>query len=323
MSARKSVYLAVFGLSLRDLNDLKEQIKKIIPSSVEIHWSNVAEPKLQALLINENFFETPSIQNLIRTNNVNVLRIISRSGRDSVIEDNILYLPVINSLPLENWLSKNVLDDSQVAQHQPVVEKKTSSESFANKANFIKELLSPQNGRIQVFDRHGQLGIADTRKQIIFTEPARTLKNTDHSLNFTYATMNDSARLREQKQQDLLFWLWSVLWKSPEYLDLAPRDGCLQLKFWPQPEEGFDRRDILRMSACFSEGADIEVVAKHLDIPLERIRQYVAATIAVGFGEMIPKSKAKFSIPSEEQAQKEEAGGIRKFFGSLRRRLGL
>lgn len=135
--------------------------------------------------------------------------------------------------------------------------------------------------------------------------------------------MSDTKSTEGKRQFDLLFWLWTILWKSPDYLELAPKDGYFKLKFWPQPEEGFDRRDILRMSACFSEGADIEVVAKHLDIPLERIRQYVAATIAVGFGEMIPKSKAKFSIPSEEQAQKEEAGGIRKFFGSLRRRLGL
>ena len=97
MEAKKSIYLAVSGLNLRDLNDLKEQIRKIIPNSVNICWSNVAEPKLQALLINETFFDTPYIQNFIKTHNLSVLRIISRSEKNSIIEAEKLYLPIINT----------------------------------------------------------------------------------------------------------------------------------------------------------------------------------------------------------------------------------
>lgn len=167
MEAKKSIYLAVSGLNLRDLNDLKEQIRKIIPNSVNICWSNVAEPKLQALLINETFFDTPYIQNFIKTHNLSVLRIISRSEKNSIIEADKLYLPIINTSPLENWFANNILFDEEVRfleteSYKSPVQVKPQ----VNSAEFFKELLNPSNGLIQLFDRHGRLGIADTRKQI-------------------------------------------------------------------------------------------------------------------------------------------------------------
>lgn len=325
MVAKKSIYLAVFGLSLRDLNDLKEQIRKIIPSSVNICWSNVAEPKLQALLINETFFDTPSIQNIIKTHNLSVLRIISRSEKNSIIEADKLYLPIINTSPLENWFANNILFDEEVRfleteSYKSPVQVKPQ----VNSAEFFKELLNPSNGLIQLFDRHGRLGIADTRKQIFFEDEKRTLKFTDGSLNFTYATMSDAKSTEGKRQFDLLFWLWTILWKSPDYLELAPEDGYFKLKFWPQPEDGFDRRDILRLSACFAEGANISLVSEHVDISHDRVRQYMIATILVGFGNMSNKADAKFTIPEVSKVLGgEEVGMVRKFFGGLRRRLGL
>lgn len=320
MSFKKSINIAIFGLSLRTLNDLKEQVQKAIPHDISINWTNVSEPDLNALLINDLFFDTPSIQNLIKTNHITVLRLITKSDKNSVIENENLYLPVINSTPLQSWFNEHVLNRTQDNNLLEKPKFKVTQDN-SDKQKFLEELLNPLNGKIQIFDNNGQLGLADARAQWFWSDPHRIQQNTDYALNFTYATMSDSVKMAKVKHQDLKFWLWNVLWRSPDFIELAPENGSFQIKYWPQPDEGFDRRDILRMSACFAQGAQMSIVAEHLNLPLSRVRQFIAASLGTTLAYPISNSKAKFS-PQNGQA-KEDVGAVRKFFGSLRRRLGL
>lgn len=322
MSLKKNINIAIFGLSLRALNDLKEQVRKVIPLDIAINWTNVSEPDLSALLINDIFFETPSIQNLIKTNNITVLKLITKAEKNSIIEDNTLFLPVLDATALQNWLATNVISrpsQSPTAQDTP---KQKLTQDNTNKQKFLEELINPLNGKIQIFDQNGSLGIADPRAHLFWPEPNRLQQNTNHTLNFTYATMSDSIKLAKEKTSDLHFWLWNTLWKSPDFLELAPENGTFKLNFWPQPQGALDRKDILRMSACFAQGASIEMVASHLDIPMIRVRQFIAASLGTSFAISISDNKAKFD-PQKSSAPKEEVGLVRKFFGGLRKRLGL
>ena len=322
MSLKKNINIAIFGLSLRALNDLKEQVRKAIPSDITINWTNVSEPDLNAILINDIFFETPSIQNLIKTNHITVLKLITKSEYDSKIENDSLFLPVDDIRPLQNWLATHVLSrPSQAAVLQDTPKQKLTQDN-TNKQKFLEELINPLNGKIQIFDQNGSLGIADPRAQIFWSEPNRLQQNTNHTLNFTYATMSDSIKVAKEKTQDLHFWLWNILWKSPDFLELAPATGSFKLTFWPQPQGDLDRRDILRMSACFSQGASIQLVSSHLEIPEIRVRQFIAACLGTNFAIAISDNKAKFN-PQKASAPQEEMGAVRKFFGSLRKRLGL
>ena len=338
MSAKQSVYMTIFGLSLRELNDLKNTIKSMAPHHIDIQWTNVAESKLQTLLINEDFFKSPSIQRLLQNNRIKVLKVKSRSDRPSIIENGMLHLPVNDRSALQQWLSENVfeskietlveqaerekLQQAEEKQFKAKQQKQNAKKTYASKAEFVQDLLDPKNGRIQIFDRHGVLGIADTQRQTFLVDKSRIKKNTDQTINFTYATMTDSARLSETKQQNLQSYLWNLFWRSPSYLDFAPQKGAMKLLAWPQAEEGFDRRDILRLSACFAEGADMEFVAEHLQLDYDRVRQYVVATVTAGLGEMISKSQAKFELAPKTNHTHDDQQA-HKFLGGLRRRFGL
>lgn len=322
MSLKKNINIAIFGLSLRALNDLKEQVRKAIPLDIAINWTNVSEPDLSALLINDVFFETPSIQNLIKTNQITVLKLVTKSDKDSVIENDTLFLPVIESQALQSWFSAHVISRPVQSSNANQAQQQKVTQDNTNKQKFLEELINPLNGKIQIFDQSGSLGIADPRAHLFWPEPSRLQQNTNHTLNFTYATMSDSIKLAKEKTHDLHFWLWNMLWKSPDFLELAPEQGNFKLNFWPQPQGALDRKDILRMSACFSQGASIEMVASHLDIPVIRVRQFIAACIGTNFASSISDNKAKFD-PKKASVPQEEIGMVRKFFGGLRKRLGL
>lgn len=321
MSLKKNINIAIFGLSLRALNDLKEQVRKAIPLDISINWTNVSEPDLSALLINDIFFETPSIQNLINTNEITVLKIATKSETDSIIKENTLHLPVFDLQPLQNWLANNVISRPTQTNTSEAPAPKITQDN-TNKQKFLEELINPLNGKIQIFDQNGYIGIADPRAHLFWPDPNRLQQNTNYSLNFTYATMSDSIKLAKQQTQDLHFWLWNTLWKSPDFLELAPTSGSFKLNYWPQPQGSLDRRDILRMSACFAQGSSIDTVASHLEIPTVRVRQFVAACLGTGFAISISDNKAKFD-PKKNNATEEEVGVVRKFFGNLRKRLGL
>lgn len=321
MSLKKTINIAIFGLSLRTLNDLKEQVRKAIPSDVNINWTNVSEPNLSALLINDIFFDTPSIQNLIKTNHLTVLKLISKTDKNSIVENNAVHLPILDIHPLQSWLASNVLArpvTPTLLEEQPT----KPHHDNTDKQKFLEELINPLNGKIQIFDQNGSLGIADPRAHLFWADPNRLQQNTNHTLNFTYATMSDSIKLAKEKTQDLHFWLWNLLWRSPEYLELAPESGTFKLTYWPQPYADFDRRDILRLSACFAQGASIQLVASHLNIPEPRVRQFIAACLGLNFAIAISDNKAKFNPQKPNATPTEETGAIRRFFGGLRRRLG-
>ena len=320
MSLHQAVNIAIFGLSLRTLNELKEHIQTAIPSHIQLNWSNIAEPHLDILMINHIFFDSPNIKSLIKNNHINVLQIANNADKNSLIEDDILYLPLNHLQSLHQWLNERLAKNAAIEKVSPAQATNTTIHRKQIR-EVLQEILNPKNGKIQLFDHNGLVAIADPRNEWVWQNPMLQTLHTDPSLNYTYATQNDQLWITETPQQDLKQWLWNLLWASKDFNELCPPSASsFYLEIWPQPKNRIDRQDILRMSACFAQGAKIDTVAAQLNLSEQKVRHFVAACLGTNFGKLIKDREAKYS--PQIQKNETEQHFMQKLFGRLRNRLG-
>ena len=320
MSVHQAVNIAIFGLSLRTLNELKEHIQTAIPSHIQVNWSNIAEPHLDILMINHIFFDSPNIKSLIQNNHINVLQIANNADKNSSIEDDTLYLPLNHLHSLHQWLNERLAKNAAIEKVSPPQATNTTIHRKQIR-EVLQEILNPKNGKIQLFDHNGLIAIADPRNEWVWQNPMLQTLHTDPSLNYTYATQNDQLWIRETPQQDLKQWLWNLLWASKDFNELCPPSASsFYLEIWPQPINKIERQDILRMAACFAKGAEISVVASQLKLPEQRVKQFVAASLGANYGKIIKDHQANYH-PQNNQNMTEQ-NFMKKLFGRLRNRLG-
>lgn len=313
--AQQSLNIAIFGLSLKVLKEIKLAIEKLIPKDILINWTNIADPKLQVLMVNDMFFDAPSIQKLIKNPNIRLLRLINNTHQHSKIESNILYLPIIETHFLQTWLDQSINSENK----SPEQTFNKSHISQQDLFNIVKEILSPESGLIQVFDQNGIIAMVDPRNQWAWVLPENQHRVTDASLNIVYAKMNDRQAFQDIQRQDLKNWLWNLLWRSPAFHQFVKNNQCFYLKQWPQPDNKLDRHDLLKMSACFAQGASIITVAESLGLSVNRVSQFVSAALSANLGILIDHHQVKYP---PQQSASQDSGFMRKFFGKLRRRLG-
>lgn len=320
MSLHQAVNIAIFGLSLRTLNELKEHIQTAIPSHIQVNWSNIAEPHLDILMINHIFFDSPNIKSLIQNNHINVLQIANNPDKNSSIEDDTLYLPLNHLHSLHQWLNERLAKNAAIEKVSPPQATNTTIHR-KQIGEVLQEILNPKNGKIQLFDHNGLIAIADPRNEWVWQNPMLQTLHTDPSLNYTYATQNDQLWITETPQQDLKQWLWNLLWASKDFNELCPPSASsFYLEIWPQPINKIERQDILRMAACFAKGAEISVVASQLKLPEQRVKQFVAASLGANYGKIIKDHQANYD-PQNNQNMTEQ-NFMKKLFGRLRNRLG-
>ena len=320
MSLHQAVNIAIFGLSLRTLNELKEHIQTAIPSHIQVNWSNIAEPHLDILMINHIFFDSPNIKSLIQNNHINVLQIANNADKNSSIEDDILYLPLNHLHSLHQWLNERLAKNAAIEKVSPPQATNTTIHR-KQIGEVLQEILNPKNGKIQLFDHNGLIAIADPRNEWVWQNPMLKTLHTDASLNYTYATQNDQLWITETPQQDLKQWLWNLLWASKDFNELCPPSASsFYLEIWPQPINKIERQDILRMAACFAKGAEISVVASQLKLPEQRVKQFVAASLGANYGKIIKDHQANYHPQNSHNMT--EQNFMKKLFGRLRNRLG-
>ena len=324
MGVHQTVNIAIFGLSLRTLNELKEHIQTAIPSHIQVNWSNIAEPHLDILMINHIFSDSPNIKSLIKNSDIKVLQIANDVDKNSSIENDTLYLPLNHINSLHHWLSHYFNERSQPtpeATEAPATPPVGQTFHRRQIREVLQEILNPKNGKIQLFDHNGLIAIADPRNEWVWQNPMLQTLHTDPSLNYTYATQNDQLWITETPQQDLKQWLWNLLWASKDFNELCPPSASsFYLEIWPQPKNRIDRQDILRMSACFAQGAKIDTVAAQLNLSEQKVRHFVAACLGTNFGKLIKDREAKYS--PQIQKNETEQNFMKKLFGRLRNRLG-
>lgn len=351
---KNEVNIAIFGLSLSLLDELKNKIRLMLPNDININWTNIAEPNLDCIMINDVFFSSSNIQNLIQNKQLNYLRLVKDENRGGSIEGDILYIPLNNASALNQWIERHILNKTgtsvTAASASPTKSTSTFAQQFVQthastvsqtsytppslqqtsakvSSRILNEIFDAKNGNIQLFDASGKIGIAQASTERIWLVNHKKL--TDGSLNYTYATSQDVKDCQFAPVSDLRLWMFNLAWNSHQALNFeVSTQKYYKLLFWPQAAAGQDRKDIIRISSCFAKGATIEQVANHLKMSHSLIERYISSCLASRLITEIPAEQAKlvkFAVPEQQATpqQVEQASAVKSFFGRLRKRLGL
>lgn len=349
---KNEVNIAIFGLSLSVLDELKNKIRLMLPGNIQINWTNIAEPNLDCIMINDVFFSSSNIQNLIQNKQLNYLRLVKDENRGGSIEDDVLYIPLNNASALNQWIERHVLGKTATASTATTAQSKTSNVAQSNvqtrtstlsqssygsssfqqapakvSSRILNEIFDAKNGNIQLFDASGKIAIVQASSERIWLLNPK--KSTDGSLNYTYATSQDVKDCQNVVVTDLRLWMFNLAWNSHQALSFdVSTEKYYKLLFWPQANAGNERKDIIRISSCFAKGASIEQVANHLKISHSVIERYISSCLASRLIIEIPAEQAKlvkFAVPEQQATpqQVEQASAVKSFFGRLRKRLGL
>ena len=206
----KCINIAISGLSMSVSDDLKNKIRHAIPIDYGINWSNLSEPKIDILLINEAFFETPNIQHLINKYHFKILKVSKEKYHSGKIENDVLYLPLENEISLKQWLESTFL----TLFNQQTSATQASPKNHHIDLNHIHNMYKPDNGRLHVYDDRGTLAVIDTRTEQVWVEPTRLMQHTDSSFNYDLAKTSDFVKVSRKKSFQMYHWLWNIFFKS-------------------------------------------------------------------------------------------------------------
>lgn len=332
------INIAIFGMSLSLLDELKGKIRLMLPTDIQINWTNIAEPNLDCIMINDVFFTSANIQNLIQSKNLNYLRLVKDPSQGGQIVNDILHLPVEDTTPLNQWINQYVLGNEiipkQVAQVAPIastiIESNNSpaSNGIVVSEKIINDIFNDKNGNIQLFDNSGNLAIINAKSEQVWLNSSRSELRTDASFNYTYVTAQNLSVVKDVSGIDLRLWVFHLAWNSSDVLNLpVSNQKFYKLIYWPQAESGIDRRNIIRLAAAFAKGASIEQVADFTKINTRTIENFVSACLVAHLIKEVSVEQAKlvkFVVPTEKATpqQTQQASAVSSFFGRLRKRLG-
>lgn len=115
---KKFLNIAVFGISLNVLDQLKSQILLAVPDKVMVRWVNIADKNIDLLMINDAFFSSLTIQKILSHVHVQYLRLIKVPEKQGKIVEDTLSYPVTKSDDLREWLQKLTLLPTDDSPHQ-------------------------------------------------------------------------------------------------------------------------------------------------------------------------------------------------------------
>lgn len=312
---KEEVKIAIFGLSLNVLENIKQKVQSLYDDALKVSWANIADPHLDILLVNDMFFSSATIQNLVGAKKIPYLRLVNKNEKSGTIEGDKLYLPFMATEEVRQWFKDRYL-------RVPVSNK---TESFVNKISqkmdlkkVVPEFFNERNGNVQVFDSKGNIALMNIRTQQVWINETRKLQRTDSSLNYTYATMQMAQSVSLMQGEDLTSWLWNVLWHSEDLDFNQNHPDFYKLKFWPQPDPQNERKMVFKIAACFEQGASLKQVVQKTGYSSEQINKFVSIAVLCNVLQKIPASDAKLMVE-----EKESSGVLRGFFGKLRKKLGL
>lgn len=333
------VNIAIFGLNLELVNRIKEQVIHALPSHLSIRWVTIAEPTIDLLLVNDLFFHSNNIQRILSSNVKNYLRLVKSELYAGEILDDQLFYPFFHSDDFNFWMQEVFINETEKTGE---IEKETSNFGFLpvepviNKQNHqfkslssvekvLDEVFIPRNGFIQLFDHQGFFALVDTRTERVWLKEENYPRkfNFEAGLGQTYTT-NQFVQFFTQSRValDLRIWLWQVLSQS----DFKPApildEKCFKLDIWPHFSKSFERKNLLKLTTCFSLGAQIKDIENHLDISKETIEHFIQLCLFLRLGYFIDEDKVTFS-PKKIEQDKDQLYNIKSFFGRLRKKLGL
>ena len=329
MNEKRSLYIATLGLSLALRNEVKEQFTKVIPQHISVRWVTASDVSLDILVIHDAFYHSPELQQLLNRKHLNVLRLSAMEGQHSSIIENILFLPVINLEPLKTWIDHCLNLETTVFVQERLAEEQHNStldqyvEISESIIDTIERLLQHPRGKVRIFDQTGNIGCAEPDLQLFQYYPKQHNEHT--CLDFTFAplTLSEGVRFSKLPYHDLNQWLWNLLWSSANVTAPHIKHENYKLTQWPQPlSHNIDRRNILRMAACFAQGANVEDVSQHFQIPLMQVYRFIFVNSLLKIITPISAKSVQF-LPQIQESSSSEKGVIKLFFSKLRRKFKL
>lgn len=312
---KEEIKIAIFGLSLNILSNMRVKLRSIFDESVHLTWANITDPQLDILLVNDMFYNSPTIQAFVNSNHVPYLRLVNDINKSGTIEGDILYLPFSPTDQIRSWFNNSYVEIPNMHErkpHTPMIK----TDKKADFVKVIKEFLNERNGNIQVFDRLGNIAIINTLTQQVWVDETREVMGSDESINYTYATMQMMKTVSVQQGHDTKIWLWNLLWFSPNLLTELPPEKFYKLNCWPQPNLSPDRQEIFKLAACFEQGASIYQVEKNTQIQKFLIDRFVSVSVLCKAMIEVPQSEAHYLAVDTVTDHP-----LKDFFGGLKNKL--
>lgn len=320
----QNIKIAIFGLNLNILNQMKNQLLLAVPKGVNIQWVNLTEQKIDLLLVNDMFYSSNNIQRIIKNNTHVYLRLMKEEAHAGVVVGDKLAYPFTQLESLTEWLQQqffDYMDESLAIGNVPSFNMEISR---VDTEYVFNEIFISRNGFIQLLDSKGFIALIDTMNERVWFQDIGYNITFNETLNHTYATTQFVQEFTKNlKAQDLRIWLWKILNHSnqlnlPSFKDTK----YFKLKVWPQFEKGFERRNLLKVAACFSKGAKITDVTEALSISNEIVEKFISISILLRLGHFIDESEAQFSL-TQYRSDSGNMQTIRGFFDRVRKKLGI
>ena len=88
---KQNLNIAIAGLSLNHSEELKIQLRNLIPQNYMLQWVTATDPNIDCLCIDESFYQTENIQRIINKNCFPWLKTSTPSSTQIQHENNILF----------------------------------------------------------------------------------------------------------------------------------------------------------------------------------------------------------------------------------------
>lgn len=320
--------ICIVGLSVANMTILRQLCRQIIPQQYDLNWVNVADPDLDFLIIDNDFVQARSIQNILSYHPVPVLKIVRYPSVDQNICEDTLYLPVNNTELLSHWMDSHLFDAchhkklTMTTTEQPVQAQMPTQPDL----HLFERLHGKTLGLVKLIDAKGILGVADTAQELFW--PSRRsdlIRPVDHTLGIAHSTNRELQEMSAQSH-DLKQWLWDLVWHSPSYTNLLSANDCVQLVGWPQPAADRDRHDVLQLSARLHQHAlTAQQLADRTQIDVSRVQLFNSALVASGLAKKIPNYQTSVSTSMLDTPAHtgQEAKKLKGFLSKLRHQFGL
>lgn len=302
-----NIYVAIVGLSLNTTNQLKSLFHDAVNAQFKIIWTNIANPELNFVILNQSFIESPAAHT-IKTKNIPIITIQHDKNKENIIENNHLFLPFSDINNLKKWIQANI--KLKINTHFNFKE----DINFLEKFNIIFE--SNNSNFFQCYINHEQNFIIDKKMHEIWVQ-----ENFEFSpikkLNIEILDFNQVVNLRQQKKKyDLSLWLWHYLWSTIENPPILNQSIYYQLKFWPQLNKNIPK-ETLKIASCLQYGANIKLISKHLNLQPELVSKFIYIALACNLVDVIHENQANFKLNDKENTDMT----LLSFFSKIRKKL--
>ncbi len=290
-----TINLAIVGLSVRTVHELRKKIMAASPAGVGYNWVSVTDPSLDMLLIHEDFAQTPSIRRIIEQRSLSVLHFNAQGALHDVNQPNALrgdhdvLRDCIDQHLRRHLNPRPPVDGAQdeATLGEPVAAPCAGPAPAAQmpwRLEVYRNLLARHSSTSKLINAQGVGGLIDAQQHLWW--PAANASATGVMLNqgltVTYATAADRA-LVDDTPLDLHQWLWQLIWIQSDQQALEVPDVPVRLLGWPQPRERELWKEVMGMSAALHRrpmrAAQLAAV---LEVPRAQADRFVFSLLASG-----------------------------------------